>query len=282
MAATQIHIDAKYSFLQHLAGRTHYHRDGPGDGCVVVMVCGATLPLAVWEPLAQVLVDLGFQIVRYDLPGRGHTPLDGLGADFRSHIDQLRLLIEGLGIQRPVRLIGLASGALIVAAYAAGNRARVSHVGLIAPDGAVTHLTLAERLLSTPLGAALLRITNRRTLFARVPRYSSRLETQAFVGDLLSFNLHSSGFHDAVLETIRTFPLHDGHAHYQRLSQAGVPTCVIWGRDDDITPPEGAGIMSAMFGEASLHILENVGHLPFVEEPETVAKLLANHFGDEC
>ena len=61
-----------------------------------------------------------------------------------------------------------------------------------------------------------------------------------------------------------------------------MPTCVIWGRDDDITPPEGAGIMSAMFGEASLHILENVGHLPFVEEPETVAKLLANHFGDEC
>jgi pimeloyl-ACP methyl ester carboxylesterase len=234
--------------------------------------------MAVWEPLVAPLLDLGFQIIRYDLPGRGHTPLEGLGANFQAHIDQLHHLLDGLDLRQPVGLLGLASGALIVAAYTIANRARVSHVCLIAPDGAGTRFTLTERLLSTPLGTFLFGFTARRTLFARVPRYSTRADIQAFARNLLNFSLHSPGFREAVLETVRTFPLHHGAEHYLRLSKSGAPTCIIWGREDYITPPNAEGTRSAIFGEGSLHILENVGHLPFVEDPATVATLLEHHF----
>lgn len=280
LLTTKMPIEARYSFLAHATGRTHYHRVGPDDGPMVVMVCGATLPMAVWEPLVAPLLDSGFQTIRYDLPGRGHTPLEGLGASFQAHIDQLHYLLEGLRIHQPVRLIGLASGALIVAAYTERNPARVSHVCLIAPDGAGTRLTLTERLLTTPLGRLLFGFTAQRTLFARIPRYSSRADIQAFVRNLLNFSLRSPGFHEAVLETVRTFPLHHGEEYYLRLSKAGVPTCVIWGREDYITPPNAADTMHATFGEGALHILKNVGHLPFVEDPASVARLLERHFGD--
>jgi pimeloyl-ACP methyl ester carboxylesterase len=279
--ATSTSIDARYSFLPHLIGRTHYHRIGPDDGPVVIMVSGATLPMAVWGPVVAPLVDAGFQVVRYDLPGRGHTPLEGLGVSFQAHLDQLHHLLEGLGIHQPVHLIGLASGALIVAAYTERNRARVSHACLIAPDGVSTRFTLAERLLTMPLlGTLLFRFTAQRTLFARVPRYSSRPDIQAFVRNLLDFSLRSPGFHEAVLATVRTFPLHHGEEQYLRLAESGVPTCVVWGREDHITPSDAAGAMGAMFGEESLRILENVGHLPFVEDPASVATLLDRHFRD--
>ncbi len=133
---TRALIDTRHSFLPHLKGQTHYHRVGPDNGPVVVIMSSATLPMAVRAPVVAPLVGCGFQIVRYDLPGGGHTPLEGIGPSFQLHIDQLHHLLEGLTIHHPVHLIGLASGALIVAAYAERYRARVARACLIAPDGA--------------------------------------------------------------------------------------------------------------------------------------------------
>lgn len=272
-------IGAKYSFLLHPAGRTHYHRIGSDDDPVVVLVSGATLPMAVWEPLVAPLVARGFQIIRYDLPGRGHTPLEGLGSNFQAHLDQLHHLLDGLSIHQPVYLVGLASGALVVAAYTVKHRQQVSHVCLIAPDGAATRFTLAERLLSTSfIGSLLFRFSARRTLFARATRYSSRIDIQTFVRKLLDFSLRSTGFYEAALATIRTFPLHYGEVQYKRLAESGVPACIIWGSEDSITPPNAAETMNKLFGEKTLHILENVGHLPFVEEPALIAAILEHHF----
>ncbi len=280
---TSTAIDSKYSFMPHITGRTHYHRIGPDNGPIVVMVSGATLPMAVWKPLVTPLVDSGFQIVLYDLPGRGHTPLEGLGISFQAHLDQLHSLIDGLKIRQPIHLIGLASGALIVAAYTKINREQISHICLIAPDGASTRFTFKERLLTIPiLGMLIFQFTVKRTLFARVPRYSSREDIQSFVRNLLEFSLGCPGFNDAVLATVRTFPLHHGEELYRRLEKFRVPTCIIWGSDDDITPSDAAGSLRTIFGENAIHILQNVGHLPFVEDPLTVANLIEHHFRGTC
>lgn len=63
-----------------------------------------------------------------------------------------------------------------------------------------------------------------------------------------------------------------------RLATSGIPTCVIWGRDDHITPAKSAAALEAMLGSGSTHILESVGHLPFAEQPAIVAAILARHF----
>jgi len=276
---TSTAIDSKYFFLTHSTGKTHYYRVGPENGPIVVMVSGATLPMAVWKPLVTPLVDSGFQIVLYDLPGRGHTPLEGQGVSFQAHLDQLHSLIDGLEIRQPIHLIGLASGALIVAAYTEKYRAQVSHICLIAPDGASTHFTFKERMLSTPiLGKFLIKFTAKRTLFARVPRYSRREDIQNYVRNLLDFSIRCPGFNEAVLATIRTFPLHHGEGLYQRLAKLQVPTSIIWGSDDYITPPDATDSLLAIFGEDALHTLQNVGHLPFAEDPLTVATIIENHF----
>ncbi len=272
-------VDAVHAFSSDASGRTHYRRAGPVDGPVVVFVSGATLPMAVWEPLAAKLVDAGFHVLRYDLPGRGHTRPLSHRADFQAHLDQLEALLNDLDIRQPVRLVGLASGALVVAAYASANPARVSHAALIAPDGAATHFTPTERLLGTPvIGDLLFRLSARRTLLARIPRYSSRPQTRAFVEELLMYSLGTPGFHQAVLATVRTFPLHDGEAQYRKLRDAGIPTCVVWGAEDLITPAAAAGVFTTLFGRDAVHVLQGAGHLPFVEAPASVGLMLERHF----
>jgi pimeloyl-ACP methyl ester carboxylesterase len=272
-------IPPKHSFFQHGRGTTHYQRVGADARPVVVLVSGATLPMGIWEPLVGPLVAVGFQILRYDLPGRGYTPLDGLGADFQAHLEQLEQLLSGLGLVGPVHMLGVASGALVVAEFAARNPSRVSHVCLIAPDGAATRFTLTERVLSLPLiGRLLFRSSAQRTLLARVPRYSSRTHVQAFIRDQLLFSLSSPGFHEGVLATVRTFPLHQGEEVYRRLARTGIPTCVVWGAQDPITPPRAADLMRTLFGKDAVQVLEGVGHLPFAEEPGAVAALVAKRF----
>lgn len=272
-------LGRRYAVIQTATGETHYHLQGPVDGEVVVMVPGATLPLGVWESLALPLVHAGYRVLRYDLPGRGHSPLGKSGAGFRAHLEQLHGLLDALNLRRPVRLVGLASGALVAAAYALQNPQAVSHVALMAPDGAATRFTLRERLLSAPgVGDLLFRLSARKTLMARVPRYSSRSDIQSFVRELLAFALRGgSDFRRGVLSTVRSFPLHQGAQHYRQLGQSGVPTCVVWGSEDQITPMESE-VFREIFGSDQVHALAGVGHLPFVEAPEQVASLLRSHF----
>jgi pimeloyl-ACP methyl ester carboxylesterase len=77
-------IETRYSLFRHPALDTHFQLTGPDSGDTVVLVPGATLPLAVWEPLAPSLVECGYRVIRYDLPGRGYSSAPGGGFDLTS------------------------------------------------------------------------------------------------------------------------------------------------------------------------------------------------------
>jgi hypothetical protein len=46
-------IETRYAWFQHHALETHFRLIGPDAGDTVVLVPGATLPLAVWDPHAH-------------------------------------------------------------------------------------------------------------------------------------------------------------------------------------------------------------------------------------
>src|SRR5262245_18374126 len=66
-------IARRYALLRHAGGETHFQRVGSEAGELVVLVPVATLLPTVFEPLVPRLVEAGFQVLRYDLPGRGHS-----------------------------------------------------------------------------------------------------------------------------------------------------------------------------------------------------------------
>jgi pimeloyl-ACP methyl ester carboxylesterase len=58
------------------------------------------------------------------------------------------------------------------------------------------------------------------------------------------------------------------------LDRLTAPTAIIWGRSDHIVPWRHA---LAARGEMALHLLPEVGHIPHVECPGTVAGILARN-----
>jgi len=275
---TRIQVDQRHQLLRYADAETHFELAGPADADVVVFVPGATLPLAVWDPLVTPLTDAGFRVLRYDLLGRGYSSALDPKADLRTFTDQMHGLLHGLGLDGTVHLVGLALGALIAAAYATEPRANVGRLAWIAPDGMSTRFTLAERVFTSPVvGDLLSRFMADRILMARVPRYSTHPNVQELVRQLLEFALSRRDFRSAVLTSVRNLPIHEGEAYYRQVAERGFPTCLLWGAEDRVTPVSAADPLRAMFGEGALHIQEGAGHLPFIEAPEPVADVLISH-----
>ncbi|MDH5545017.1 MAG: alpha/beta hydrolase [Gammaproteobacteria bacterium] len=262
------------STLETSSGKTMVKTLGDPERATIIFVSGATLPCDVWDPLVEVLVDEGYQTVQYDLPNRGESFFDRHHSDFEAHIHQLTDVI-GIQNQKGIILCGLASGALVVSEFASRQKSRqIQKVVLMAPDGADTHFTLREKLMSLPLlGKVLFSLLGPKSLLKRSIRYSPNEEIQERVRELLMKSMKNPGFRDAVFDTVNSFPIRSGLEVYKKLSQSAVPTTIIWGQEDQITPVHSAHVFEALFGPTNLHLLPDLGHLPFLEDPKKVAKL---------
>ena len=57
-----------------------------------------------------------------------------------------------------------------------------------------------------------------------------------------------------------------------------VPTCLIWGKDDTITPPEVAKEFHELLPDSDLFWLDQCGHAPMMEQPEAFNNTLSAWF----
>lgn len=59
------------------------------------------------------------------------------------------------------------------------------------------------------------------------------------------------------------------------LREIKVPTCLIWGQNDTITPPMVAEEFKQLLPNSELHWIDKCGHAPMMEVPETFCTILA-------
>lgn len=66
------------------------------------------------------------------------------------------------------------------------------------------------------------------------------------------------------------------HNLSENVSQIKVPVLLIWGKADTITPPFVGEEFHRLLPDSELHILENSGHAPMMEQPAEFNVLLSN------
>lgn len=70
-----------------------------------------------------------------------------------------------------------------------------------------------------------------------------------------------------------------------RLSDIDVPTLLIWGSNDLITPPEVAEEFRQQIPQSELHFISECGHAPMMEQPDRFNRIMLNflreHIGTE-
>ena len=240
-----------------------------GTGIPLVLLHGFTADSQSWAPLEKALgADL--PLIRIDLPGHGRSPRRGV----KNFADLARMVVEAFDDatrdHAAVHLLGHSLGGALALSLADIRPRRVATLSLIAPAGlgpeidaqalaGITRATRTEslapwlrRLTATPEGIS--------DDYAKAAmRLRQDPDLRAFQADLAQV-LFPDG--------VQPFDLRPA------LSRVTCPTAMIWGRQDHILPWRQA---IQVTGDFALHLLADAGHVPQVECPDRLARILARH-----
>jgi pimeloyl-ACP methyl ester carboxylesterase len=247
--------------------------DRPGQGPVLVLLHGIGSQAASFSPLLPHL-PADMRVIAWNAPGYGASaPLDEDWPEARDYAAALHRLFEALGLET-VTLVGHSLGALVAAAFAARYRDRVARLVLASPalghgvprGGALSTASQAriddlERLGS----AAFAEARAARLVFA--PERNPQVVAQ--VRDGMS-KVTMPGYGQAARMLASGRLLDDA----ERLS---VPTDVIVGAQDVVTPPDGArrahrAVPAGQRGQ--LVLVPDAGHALYQQAPADFAAAL--------
>lgn len=235
-----------------------------GEGPPIVFIHGWGLDSRVWDYLT---LDLprDYTVVTYDARGYGRStaPWNGYTVDQASR--DLRVLLRTLDLEQAT-LVGLDLGAATALHYALDGGRRARRLILIAP-AIVPAASIGEALVAPMVHEwhdELRRDRPRLAVqIARLWAPQASPETQGWLRDaLLSAAPH------ALLNGLDTLGL---PLLAEPLELVGLPTVVLHGRDDPVTPLARGQEVAAAISGARLVVLDTPGHLPMLADPERIA-----------
>jgi len=249
--------------IQLTDGQIHYRWDGPEEGPVVVLVHGFSTPNFIYEQNVGPLIDAGFRVLRFDHFGRGWSDRPRTKYDAEFYDRELLELMDGLGITDPVGLVGLSMGGPITAEFAARHPERVRKLFLFVPagfdvagaDGA------AGLIMRTPLlGDWVWRMYGRKILMSD-PQYDETglAPENRLAGDVTE-QFQYRGYGEALLSTLRHFPLSDRDDIFERLGARGIPVMAVYGAADMTVLVSSADKLRALIPAADVRVLEGAEH----------------------
>jgi pimeloyl-ACP methyl ester carboxylesterase len=68
--------------------------------------------------------------------------------------------------------------------------------------------------------------------------------------------------------------LGDFSSTYREIGTLGLPTLLLWGRDDKTVPFEHNDDLRTAIPQAEFHVVDNCGHIPHYEKPDEVNPIL--------
>lgn len=68
------------------------------------------------------------------------------------------------------------------------------------------------------------------------------------------------------------------HNMAKDLPNMNTPTCIIWGKNDIVTPPNVADEFHELLPDSNLYWIEKCGHAAMMEHPDKFNEILSNWF----
>lgn len=255
-------------------GRTvHYALEGRTDAPVLLLANSLGTSFLVWDAVMPALT-AHFNVLRYDMRGHGLSdaaPLrnEASGYSIADLAGDALGLLDALGIAK-AHVCGLSIGGMVA-----------QHLGAHAP-ARVDRLVLCDTAMQ--IGPA--SVWNERVA-------GIRRDGLAAIAPGVMGRWFTDGFRERVPHIVRgyanmvartTLDGYVGCALAVRdadltasAARITAPTLVVVGDKDPSTPPAAAEAMAAAIPSARLELIADASHIPCVEQPEVLARLLLSH-----
>jgi 3-oxoadipate enol-lactonase len=238
-----------------------------GQGLPLLLVHAFPLNSTMWAPQIAALSDR-FRVIAPDLRGFGVSQFGTTPASLAIYADDLAALLDHLGIEQ-VAYCGLSMGGYIGFAFLEQHAARLSHLILAdtkagadteeARRARETNAQLAEREGTSAVGEAML------------PRLVAPNASDTLRGELRTIIAQNS--REGVAAALRSMATRPDST--DRLASITLPTLIIVGSEDVLTPPAESQNMHTAIAASQLVEITGVGHLSNLEAPEAFATALA-------
>lgn len=247
-----------------IAHAGYYRAQGTSTAAapVVVLIHGFSTPSFVWRDHIEPLTRAGFRVLTYDHFGRGFSARPRRDYDAALLDRQLETLLDAFDLKEPVHLVGYSMGGAVATVFAAQHPERAASLTLIAPAGlGVARTNRTMSLLKTPvIGDWLVRVFGPRMFGKTAEREAANAPHPADFTASFRQQLAYRGYGEALLSTIRHYPLTGAAEFYTQAGKAGRPVLIIWGEADKTVPFAHAPEMVRLMPQATLYSYPNIGH----------------------
>ncbi len=249
-----------------------------------ILVHGGLSEASKWFRLAALLPG---RVIIADRPGCGLSyRIDYRGLDFRKEAaDWLLDLADGLDADQ-VDLVGCSIGGFFAMAFATRHPDRVRRLALAgAPAGLDVELPLFPRLWGNPIvgpviGKLVAKTKSpedlRKRVFPMLVAHPESLPLEFLEIGLAAQKLPGAGL--AAHTMLRSVSTMRGWRRplmmRDDLAKLPVPTLFAWGEKDVFAPPSSGADMVTRMANAKIEIVEDAGHLPFLDQPAAVAAII--------
>lgn len=262
-------------------GRIHVVERGAGPP--IVLVHGVTLGVATWAPQLRTLADR-YRVIAVGQRGHGSSEAGRAGFTLERLAEDLLEVLQALEVRRAV-LVGHSMGGMVSQLLALGHPAEARrHVA-----GLVLVATAAGPLVPGPAGFGLasilalgagrgLRFADKRgqgmfpiedlAVWASRVAFGARPDRRDVELLRSMVTAMSPASMDGLLGPLLHFDVH------HRLGEIDLPTRVVVGSRDVLTPPRMARALAQGIAGAELTVLEGCGHMVMLERPRQLDELL--------
>ena len=262
-------------FLALGSYRIRYELEGPERGPAYVLVNGLTQYAELWAAYRDALVAKGFRVATFDLLGQGESDKPALFISQDDQVAALALLIDQL--EAPVFLGGISFGGLIALRYAIENPNRLA--GLVAMS-AFAELSPQLLLIGNALRTGLILGGTSYLQDLLLPMNLSDAWLGPQLGNLEAIKRQGWLTNDiyALQNLMESFL--DFKPLTPMLSSISVPTLILNGEFDFLTPRALHETLRVEIPDSALVIIPRAFHAFTLEKPELTADLLAR-FAEE-
>jgi pimeloyl-ACP methyl ester carboxylesterase len=217
----------------------------------VIILHGWTKNLDKWNAFLDALKEKGINADLSKIPGLTEN-LDKVW-NLSDYVKWLKNIVDKE--KNKVILIGHSNGGRIALAFTNLYPEKVGKLILI-DSGGIYHNELPLRI--------------KRTVFKTIAKIGKKLTSSRSMKNLLYKFARESDYKDLDENTKQTMINLISTDLKPMLSQIQIPTLIIWGREDKITPLSDGISMSNLIKNSKLEIIENAHHSPQFTNPKEV------------
>ena len=276
-------LDYQGRFIDLDDHRVHYL--DYGEGPPVLMLHGGGAGSAIWFKQIKVLSKTR-RVIAPDLQVFGLSSQDAYKAPFLPYIlSYMVRLFDALGLSR-VDVVGLSMGAQAALAMALEHPDRLGKLIVIGSAGLGRDFPLVFKLANVPLFGRLIVKPNRwgqdfyfKTMEVVDSDFPEASAYKQYAYDVTLPDGHGRAMRSS-LAVITSFKGQKSIFTDEELASITAPTLAIWGAEDQVFPVEHGYRLVHLLPNASLHIIEDARHVPFLDHPHRVNDLITGFLND--